>query len=453
MQIRKFQAKDMRTALSEIKAALGPDAVILATKNITTGGLFSKGFKGVEVTAAIDDPDEHLTRNPPPASNHQNFVPSKMAQPFEQQEIYDQIAQNYEEGSGDYRHNGQDYSDSPPPMGYDNGQIREDIAAAIQPIQDEIRQICHEFRQTLFKKELAKPFPSEFETFFAQIGDFATTFNEARSSLQYLMGLVQANQHSDRPPELSHFLHRFSQSGMDGLLIENILLRLEDGMGEHETLQTLTSKVNGIIRGMIKVETPLWASPKHRAVAFVGPTGVGKTTTIAKIAGRAKVFQHKNVGLITIDTYRVGAIEQLKAYAELMAIPLHVVESDSELKEQLEKLAQKDLILIDTAGQSPWDGRALDVLKNILMPNDVDVQLCLSATTNTKDLMEIIPQYAPFKFSSITFTKLDESRNFGALLSVMTRSKQPVSHLCTGQKVPEDIEPAKVDRLAQLMAG
>jgi flagellar biosynthesis protein FlhF len=189
-------------------------------------------------------------------------------------------------------------------------------------------------------------------------------------------------------------------------------------------------------------------------MAFIGPTGVGKTTSIAKLAANFALYENRRVGLITADTYRIAAVEQLKTYAEIMEVPLEVIYTPDEMKRALDLYESFDTILIDTAGTSSRNKMQINELKNLLEAIPLtDTFLVLSATTRNKDLIEVIDNYSIIKTNRILFTKLDETSTYGCLLNVINYTNNALSYITIGQSVPEDIEEADPDRIASLVLG
>ena len=186
---------------------------------------------------------------------------------------------------------------------------------------------------------------------------------------------------------------------------------------------------------------------------LVGPTGVGKTTTIAKIAANFSLIDAKKVGLITVDTYRIAAVDQLKRYAEIIGIPLHVAFDPQELKEGIAKMKDRDLILIDTAGRSQNNFLQINELKNYLQDVDAEIHLVISATTKSTDVDEIVRAFGQVSIDRVIITKLDETTSYGVILQTCQRTRAPLSFVTTGQGVPEDIEVATGEKLAQLILG
>jgi len=208
-----------------------------------------------------------------------------------------------------------------------------------------------------------------------------------------------------------------------------------------------------IISDFIPVAPPIQLeSGKTRVVALVGPTGVGKTTTIAKLAAYAKLELKQKVALLTLDTFRIAAVDQLHQYAEILQVPLHVALTVEDLKSALRFYQDRTLVLIDTPGHSPKDAEMMAQLRRFLdeLP-DVEVHLVLSATTKPRDLADIAQRFESLKPTRLVFTKLDETSTLGPLLSTLVRVKRPLSYLGTGQEVPQDLEMATSRRLADLI--
>jgi flagellar biosynthesis protein FlhF len=204
---------------------------------------------------------------------------------------------------------------------------------------------------------------------------------------------------------------------------------------------------------VIPVAPPIKAvAGTRRVVALVGPTGVGKTTTVAKLAANFKLAHGTRVGLITVDTYRIAAVEQLKTYAEIIDLPLSVVNDPAEMPHALDDLGAVDLVLIDTAGRSPRDEVKIRELAEFLLQAKPDeVHLVLSAVAGERSLRSAVDRFATVQVDRLILTKLDEAESLGGILAVLGLYSRPLSYLTTGQAVPDDIEPADRKRLARLI--
>ncbi|WP_027338709.1 flagellar biosynthesis protein FlhF [Halonatronum saccharophilum] len=188
---------------------------------------------------------------------------------------------------------------------------------------------------------------------------------------------------------------------------------------------------------------------KTKVIAFVGPTGVGKTTTLAKLAADFSLFKGKKVGLVTADTYRIAAVDQLKTYSEIINLPIKVAFTPQELNQAIEEYKGYDLVLVDTAGRSQNNQLHISELKGFLAKASIDeICLVLSATTKTIDLLKIIDVYKEANLDKLIVTKIDETDSYGTIFEAVVKSELPLSYLTLGQGVPEDIDMPKVEVLA-----
>jgi flagellar biosynthesis protein FlhF len=213
--------------------------------------------------------------------------------------------------------------------------------------------------------------------------------------------------------------------------------------------------LGAIVESEIRCREPIAPKPgRRRVVALVGATGVGKTTTIAKLAANFRLRSGIKLGLVTVDTYRVAAVEQLRTYAEIIDLPMKVVTNPLEMRRALDELSGLDLVLIDTAGRSPKDELQIQELKSLLAEAQVDeVHLVLSMTSSRQSLEAAVDKFKAAGTTAVILTKLDEASGMGAVLSLARRVELPISYLTAGQAVPDDIEPAHPRRIARLILG
>lgn len=204
----------------------------------------------------------------------------------------------------------------------------------------------------------------------------------------------------------------------------------------------------------IVVAGPITATGKKKAVLFAGPTGVGKTTSLAKLGAILSLKEQKRVAFITIDTYRIAATEQLKKYAEIMKIPIYVVSDQKELKSVVER-EKADVILIDTSGRSHRNTLKISELKSYADSIDCDLEkiLCVSAGIKKRDMQEIFRAYEPLGIDSVLITKTDETSFIGNIVDVADTYNKPISYVANGQEVPNDIFVADPEKLAGMMMG
>jgi flagellar biosynthetic protein FlhF len=204
------------------------------------------------------------------------------------------------------------------------------------------------------------------------------------------------------------------------------------------------------IKGLLKVDS----SMNGRIYAFIGPTGVGKTTTIAKVAAMQSLNNKKKVGLITIDTYRIGAVEQLKIYADILGLPFEVINSVGDIERSMYNLRNCDMILVDTTGRSIKNVMQLSELKlylDRLKPDNIF--LVLSMTTKYQDMLQIMRGFEIMKYNRVVLTKFDETTTYGSALNAACSTRSPIAYITVGQNVPDDIREAESDKLLDLIIG
>lgn len=213
------------------------------------------------------------------------------------------------------------------------------------------------------------------------------------------------------------------------------------------------NQLNTVVSQTITTVEPWDFSSGQKVVVLMGPTGVGKTTTIAKLAANFSLVAGRKVGVITVDTYRIAAVEQLKTYAEIIGIPVQVAYSPKELKEAIDNMSDRELILVDTAGRSQNNHIHMAELKNYLDGMEAETHLVVSATTKNKDVDEIVKVFGQLPIDRVIVTKLDETSAHGVILYTCDRANAPLAYVTTGQGVPEDIDVASSEKIARLILG
>ncbi len=261
------------------------------------------------------------------------------------------------------------------------------------------------------------------------------------------------NKHFSFEQELNEINQLLELREIQKPLINSIIDYLKENKSLIKTAEDVDNNTVASIASMIPTsEFELIKRNNPKVVAFVGPTGVGKTTCIAKLALISKILHNLNVGLISIDTYRLGAIDQLRIFSEVSNIDLLVAYEPEEMPRLIKSFKDKDIIFIDTAGRSQKNTESLTETKNFLSTIKLDeIFLVLSATNTTKNLFDAAERFKPFNYHSFIFTKLDEAVAFGNLLNVTTNFAIPVSFLANGQVIPDDIIASNSDFIAKMI--
>jgi flagellar biosynthesis protein FlhF len=286
--------------------------------------------------------------------------------------------------------------------------------------------------------------------------DLQGQLSQLQSMVEELCRRSQRSTH-DLPEELFHLYTDLIDAELGEDLARELVERVRGEMAGDDLLDPalLAARVAQIVESEITVSGPIRVTPGiRRLVALVGPTGVGKTTTIAKLAANYRLREKHRVGLITVDTYRIAAVEQLRTYADIIDLPMRVVSTPREMREALLSLADLDLILLDTAGRSPKDEVKIQELKAFLTEAQADeVHLVLSSVAGASTLERTAERFAAVGTTHLVLTKLDEASGLGNILPLARSSGLPLSYLTNGQNVPDDIEAADARRLAAMILG
>jgi flagellar biosynthesis protein FlhF len=266
----------------------------------------------------------------------------------------------------------------------------------------------------------------------------------------------------DNPAGLARIESLLLQNEFSAAYVAEIVQRIrrDFSLEDLENFAVLQSSVLEWIGRRIRIyESPEIKENETRVFVVVGPTGVGKTTTIAKLAaiygvGTSRI-PGRSVKIVTIDNYRIAALRQIETYAEIMRIPVTCIESAGEFKKFLAMADGTNLVLVDTIGRSPRDLSKLAEMKGVLDASGgaSEIHLAVSATTKASDVEEILKQFEPFRYSAVILTKLDETLRIGNILGVLSTLNKPISFLADGQSVPQDIEKASVLRLLMNLEG
>jgi flagellar biosynthesis protein FlhF len=291
----------------------------------------------------------------------------------------------------------------------------------------------------------------------AMMMSISSEVRELRTVLEDLVRRTKRDTAPQVPEDLfDHYSHLIQNQVAEELatdLVRQLQLYRPEQLQQGDFVR---EKLTEQVERMIPSSSPIQRKKEQGAhiVALIGPTGVGKTTTLAKLAANLKIREGRRVGLITLDTYRIAAIDQLRKYAELIRAPLKAVNSAEDLKDAVDAMSDCEFILIDTAGRSPSDTLKLNELKGFLdAVNPDEVHLVLSSTASQPCIERAIDRFGQVRVDKIIFTKLDEAVHVGVVLNVVRKVNKALSYVTTGQNVPDDIEVGKGSKLAQLLLG
>jgi flagellar biosynthesis protein FlhF len=267
--------------------------------------------------------------------------------------------------------------------------------------------------------------------------------SEMKEMKGILSNFVSTGMSSNGKSELQE---RLESLDLNSEIIEDVISRMKLDKREVDENEKLKEALNC----MVNVTKP----KNEKIIVLVGPTGVGKTTTIAKLAGRLSLIEKKKVGLITVDTYRIGAVDQLRTYADIMNIPFDVVFSIKDMEKTIENMKNCDVILVDTTGRSSKNVMQISELRAFIeKTNSEDIHLVMGASTKNSDIKTIVEGYRVLNYNSIIVTKLDETSTYGSLLNILNYGKKPLSYVTTGQNVPDDIRCLNCEELVNLIMG
>ena len=436
--------------MEQIKDELGSNAVLLHTKKYREGGVLG-GEEMIEVTAAVDETQPRTPRASsayvPPASpilptnvvnqyrmNEQPMTDGGMMAGGSVPPAYDAYAQEVPSA----------YAAAqavPAAPVYPQGQYPVQPAASVQsaPVYE----------------TSPPPAPAvSVPPSAAEQNGSAERIRMLEDELAQMKTMLASMMAESKPKEIVSIRDALRRQDVRDELCEDLSGKIPIADANLDSLDPRATEVlAGYLAQVMKFTDGLHPGTHGaRVFAFIGTTGVGKTTTLAKIAAHFVLEQNLKGALITADTYRISAVEQLKKYAEILGLPVEVVYSAADLRKAITRHRSKDFILVDTAGRSQYNEFQMDELKDFLAAHPrMEKHLVVSATTKEQDAAQIIERFAPCHPDRIIFTKTDETQTVGMVLNLLADHSLPLSFLSNGQSVPDDIIPATAERLAELL--
>lgn len=442
--VRTFTADSMQDALDVVRQEMGSDAVILHTRHIEKRRFFPwlKSRQEVEITAGLGVKTGAATLRTAETSEESSHVATATRRLISADDL------------------------APPPQ-----LLKTETAAKPQVSSPAVavssrtgaRAPIPARPDSVAPRKPMKPLPPTVQLSTPTIPSLKTPDEDSTAEIHKRLDALQqalaelTRQAKTRigdevPIELFSHYTKLLRADVDETLARDLVMRLKREATAEQVAnpQTSAGLLMGLVESEIRCAPPIRAARgRRKVVAVVGPTGVGKTTTLAKLAANFRLKDGLKVGLVTVDTYRVAAVEQLRTYAEIIDLPMKVVTNPAEMRKALDELSGVDLVLVDTAGRSPNDELKLQELNSLLEAGVDEIHLVLSLSTGAKSLIAAVEKFSSLKLTSIIATKLDETAHRGALLTLAREVAWPISYLTTGQNVPEDIEPAHAARLAK----
>jgi len=454
MKYVKLRAKNYNEALMQLRMKYGEEAIPISHKYVKEGGILGGAFfakQVVELTAAYHErPIKGKAATTPLSAAPKrkgidirvddDVTMGLMAGASDDDMPGGDFLQNLAKSTGGvYGRNGKKVT--LPPESYAAADDRAGAARELQPIPQP-------------KKTAGDIILSREE--YNALKKFEKDFNALKDSEKHKLQSAKDHFLSDivENNELAPYTELLRKNDFTDEEGRALLDSVKGSLSQDEIKDKvkIEKTLKDLLKSKIVVSGPVNLSSKRKIVMFVGPTGVGKTTSLAKLGAIFSLREGKSVAFITIDTYRIAATEQLKKYADIMKIPVHVVSDQKEFKNVMAK-EKAEIILIDTSGRSHRNALKISEIKSYADQVDCDFEkiLCVSATTKREDLDSIFSSFGKLEYSSVMITKADETNFLGNVITIADKYNKPISYIANGQEVPNDIMPADADRLADMM--
>jgi flagellar biosynthesis protein FlhF len=444
VKIKEFEALTLKDCLSQVRQELGPEAVILETRKLRKGGILGWGARdAVRIVAGTGITVNGSARRPA-GSQRADLVTRE-----------ERVLAGAAVGRGGT-------AVAEPPAAHQSEDMINPVAPAARREAPDIASFlarhaaasaAADSRATAVQPELepeTREKLSRLESEMKELKAALTSIGQAQAVVRQAAANAPTGPQPYSVLRFPDLYSRLRDADVREDLITGMMDQIPDlGQWPAELRPAMAEQsLREIMAGRVRTAGSLGAvNDGPRIIALIGPTGVGKTTTIAKLAAQFALIQKKRVGLITMDTYRIAAVEQLKSYSQIIGIPIEVVHNQLDVSAALKRLGDCDLVLIDTAGRSQKNVMQVGELKTLVAAARCETHLVLAASTRERDLLDQVKRFSDAAVDHILFTKLDETSTYGTLFNVAAQTGLAISYLATGQKVPEDIEPATSERL------
>ncbi len=458
MIIKKYIVKNVNEAMEKIRYELGKDAIIISQRKVKKPGFFGL-FSGklIEVTAAIESSAKE------DKSVESNFTESKPKEIIQNRNVLSE-EDEFKKSIESIKRLMETEISAVQPLERSSSQLDNMIQKHNANVEKErknlsIDSVIDDSNEEMFIKNNGHMHINgekseeqiSVENIQKEVEELKELINKTmKNNLgenQKTQNLEEKEIAEKEKKDSEELIKKLKDIDIDEQFYDDIIKLSseykDDDLNETEILRDIFERDILVINKELKGK-----------VVLVGPTGVGKTTTIAKLAGRLALIEKKKVGLITIDTYRIGAVEQLKTYAEIMNIPFKVVITIKEMEDAIESMKECDIILIDTTGRSSKNTMQISELRAFVQKAEPDyTAMVISATTKNKDISSILKGYSELEYGSVIITKLDETTSYGSIYNISRNSNKPISFITTGQNVPDDIRVSTKEELTRFILG
>lgn len=441
MKVKRYVVDDLPAAVQMIRSELGSDAVILNTKEIRIGGflgMFRK--KRVEVIAAVDEASRKAPPRATAARPAQRALPARPPQeettgasaPVPGRAVRSLYAQNGGTGGAERPAAGLALAEP--------SAAAETAADAVEPAAEALLQILGAGKPETFESPAGAAAPQAPKP--AESDEMSALLQELRTMKDMMAKMARQQSFRSLPETVLKWSRRLAEQGVDPVYVEQFAEEVRERLHGQEEPNAAAScdAAKEVLRSWLLPCAGSGIGTGTRIVHFVGPTGVGKTTTIAKLAADQSFSHRRTVGFITADTYRISAVDQLRTYADILNAPLEVVFSPGELTRAYKKLSDRDLLFMDTAGRNYRNELFVSEVNSLLAPGEqAETFLVLSLTHKYADMRAVASQFAKYGIRRLLLTKADETDTYGSLLNLVREFSFLISYITCGQTVPDDI--------------